>query len=339
MSAFDIFNQDPFSLASLTARVNRMPFTPGQVGASGIFSSEGMTTTVAMIERRDGKLSLVDTSERGGPGETVASDRRDMKPVHTAHFQRDDNVYADEVQGVRAFGSDTLLETVQDRIDQKMSRHTRDLDATIEHHRLGAIKGIVVTKSGRVITNLYTLFDVAPPVDINWALSDANFDVRKAAKQAIYGIEDALDATSYGAIEAFCGKEFFADLISHKQVRETYLHYQAAAQLREELEDRFPYGGIVWNRYRSGAKADAAAAAGGGFLGAGEARLVVRGVPELFIERYAPADYEETVNTMGLPRYAKQFAVEGGKSRKLEVQTNPIAICTQPDTLRRIVKA
>ena len=65
----------------------------------------------------------------------------------------------------------------------------------------------------------------------------------------------------------------------------------------------------------------------------------MRGVPELFIERYAPADYEETVNTMGLPRYAKQFAVEGGKSRKLEVQTNPIAICTQPDTLRRIVKA
>jgi hypothetical protein len=64
-----------------------------------------------------------------------------------------------------------------------------------------------------------------------------------------------------------------------------------------------------------------------------------RASPGLFIERYAPADYEETVNTVGVPRYAKQYAMANGKGRNLEVQTNLIPICTQPLTLRRLTIA
>ncbi len=37
---------------------------------------------------------------------------------------------------------------------------------------------------------------------------------------------------------------------------------------------------------------------GAPYIAANEARVVVKGVPELFITRFAPADYEETVNTI-----------------------------------------
>jgi hypothetical protein len=57
------------------------------------------------------------------------------------------------------------------------------------------------------------------------------------------------------------------------------------------------------------------------------------GVPDLFITRFAPADYVETVNTIGLPRYAKQIPMRNGKGIELEVQTNPINLCTQPGVL------
>jgi hypothetical protein len=66
-----------------------------------------------------------------------------------------------------------------------------------------------------------------------------------------------------------------------------------------------------------------------------EAKFVAAGVPELFITRFAPADYEETVNTIGLPRYAKQYPTPNGKARMLEMQMNAICLCTKPDSLQR----
>jgi len=49
----------------------------------------------------------------------------------------------------------------------------------------------------------------------------------------------------------------------------------------------------------------------------------------------APADFVETANTIGLPRYAKQ-AVDQQFARwvMLHVQSNPLPICTRPQVLR-----
>ena len=39
---------DHFSIIALTAALNKQPFVPGQVGATGIFHEEGVDTTVIM---------------------------------------------------------------------------------------------------------------------------------------------------------------------------------------------------------------------------------------------------------------------------------------------------
>lgn len=41
--------------------------------------------------------------------------------------------------------------------------------------------------------------------------------------------------------------------------------------------------------------------------------VTLMGAPGLFITRFAPADYMETVNTPGLPRYMKQIVQRNGK--------------------------
>jgi len=110
-----------------------------------------------------------------------------------------------------------------------------------------------------------------------------------------------------------------------------------AQLLRREMPERFEYAGVLWERYRAGRKASAdVAGAGGSFIGDGEAHICVTGVPELFITRFAPADYEETVNTVGLPRYAHQYGMPNGKGRHIEVQSNPISLCTRPGVLRTL---
>jgi hypothetical protein len=74
---------------------------------------------------------------------------------------------------------------------------------------------------------------------------------------------------------------------------------------------------------------------GSGFIAQDEARFFPTGVPELFLTRFAPADYTETVNSIGYPRYAKQYPMPNGKGINLEVQMNAISLCTRPEVLRQ----
>jgi hypothetical protein len=54
---------------------------------------------------------------------------------------------------------------------------------------------------------------------------------------------------------------------------------------------------------------------------------------DIYRTKYAPADYNETVNTMGRKLYAKQAPMEFDKGIKLEVQTNTMSWCTRPKAL------
>jgi len=335
MPAMDIFNDDGFSCQSMTAKVNKEPFRPGQIGALGVFEEDGVTTTIVSVEERNGKLSLIEPSERGGPGETTDDEDRNLIPFEIDHYQRDDAIKADEVQNVRAFGTEGDLETVDNRVMTKLRRHLGDLDMTLEHQRVGAIKGIVTSKSGKVLHNLYDRFGIAVPAPVSLELDVDTTEVDKVIKNdVIFSLEDDLDVP-YTGIHAMCGRDFITALWAHKRVRETFLNHVGAETLRGVMPDKFDFGGITWERYKTGAKATADAG-GSPYIANDEARLIVTGVPELFITRFAPADYEETVNTIGLPRYANQYPMPNNKGRNLEVQSNPISICTQPKALRRL---
>ena len=329
----DIWEGDGFTIESLTAAINNEPYRPGQVSASGIFEEDGVTTTRISIEERNGKLSLVEPSKRGGAGETTGDDDRRLIPFDIEHYQRDDTVNADEVQGVRAFGTTDQLETVQDRVEKKGKRHAQDLTMTLEHQRVGAIKGIVTSKSGATLHDLYSRFGIAVPAAVSLELDVDTTNVGSLFQDVVYSIEDALDEP-YGGIHVFTGRSFHKALWTHKSVRETFLYNGGAAVLRQDVPDKFEFGGATWERYRTGAKATADL--GSPYIADAEARVVFKGVPDLFMTRFAPADYEETVNTIGLPFYMRQYRMLNGKGRQIEVQMNAISLCTKPATLRKL---
>lgn len=333
MPSMDIFNDDAFSVHSLTAAINKRPYRPGQISATGLFAEDGVTTTIISIEEKDGNLALVEPSPRGGPGESVAADKRKLIPFAIPHYERNDAVYADEVQNVRAFGSESDVEMVEERVNEKSARHAQDLTMTLEHQRVGAIKGIVATKSGAIVTNLYTAFGIAVPAAISLELDVDATSVGGLVFDVKSGIEDSLD-TPYTGMRAFTGTAFHKALWNHPKVRDTFLNTGAAGTLRQDIPDVFEFGGITWERYRTGVKATADL--GAAYVATDEARVVVEGVQDLFITRFAPADYMETVNTKGLPYYVKQFAMPNDKGRSLEVQMNAISLCTRPGALRRL---
>ena len=77
------------------------------------------------------------------------------------HIALEDTILADEVQNVRAFGSESMLEGVQAVVNQRMSEMATKMDATLEHLRIGAIKGQILDADGSaVIYDLFTEFGV-----------------------------------------------------------------------------------------------------------------------------------------------------------------------------------
>ena len=67
-----------------------------------------------------------------------------------------------------------------------------------------------------------------------------------------------------------------------------------------------------------------------------EALLIPTGVDGMFQTRFAPADYNETVNTMGLPYYVKSDPKKYDKGFDFEAQSNPITWCSRPTAVRRL---
>ena len=334
----DIFRNDAFNVVALTARVNDLPYVPGQIGQRGYFQEDGVATLTLAVERSAKEtLRLVGPTPRGGQGETRTFHDGDLVNFTIPHFQREDSVLADEVQGRRAFGSvagnDDQVESVLQRIDMKVGVHLRDFDLTVEHQRVGAIKGIITNKAGGVMANLYTTFGITAPDPIVLDLSDEELNLWDLGRQIQYRYEDLIDGP-YDGIDAWMGRDAFDQFVKHKYNRDAYKILQDRNLLLGKGPiDEVDLYGINWMRYRTGARATQANA-GSPYLAANEVRFVPRVQNSgAFLTRYGPADYMETVNTIGLPRYLKQWAMGNDKGVNLEVQMNVANICTRPDWL------
>ncbi|WPZ23113.1 major capsid protein [Sulfitobacter faviae] len=332
------FNDPQFSVIALTAALNNQPFVPGQIGDLGIFEEDGVNVTTVEVEEENGVLDLIEPTPRGAPGVTIGDSERNKIPFNMDHFEINDAVYADEVQGVRALGSDDALETIQSRIDSKQERHARAMDNTLEHYRVGAIKGLIVSKSGRVLHNLYDRFGIAVPNAVNLGIGAGEVaNLGELLDGVTHSVEDDLDA-NYDHLHVLTGRTFHTKMWTQKVVRETFLNTNAAEVLRRGIPRVFEFGDMVFERYRTGRKAKTANN-NAAYIADDEARLFPVGVPEMYLTRFGPADYEETVNTIGLPRYARQYAMPNGKGRHLDAQMNVINLCTRPGALRRLTIA
>ncbi|AZE46992.1 Phage protein [Pseudomonas chlororaphis] len=329
MAEIAIFEDDAFGVAALTAAINEQEYVPGRLAALGLFQEEGVTTITVQIEKDGEKLALVPAGERGTSGLVVGGSKRILVPFNTVHLPQRFAIKADEIQGIRAFGTQTELQAVQDVVNKRLGKARRQLDVTHEFHRMGAINGKVLDADGStVLLDIYKTFGVSQQT-LSMGLNDPDSNVQAQSVDALDMQEEALGSATTTGSRAFCGKTFWKKLIAHPSVVETYKGSQQAAALRGDGREGFEFGGISWERYRG-------KVAGVAFVADDEARLVPEGVSDLFLSVYAPADYMETVNTEGLPYYSKLEMMPFGKGVEGEAQSNPLHICTRPRAVIRL---
>lgn len=323
----DIFNDDAFSLVEMTEAIETLPYVPGVL--SELFTDKPIRTTAVFLDEKDGVVSLIPATVRGAPGTQNTRRSRRSRALAVPHLSTHDAILADDVQGVRAFGSESELETVASQVNEVLSDMKQNLEATMAFHRAGAIAGKVLDADG--LTELYNMFDLFGLVETSLTVNFTTPTVIKTLTRTIkQSLRTALGATPWTGIRVLCGSDFFTNLINLDEVKTAYERFQENSFARQDQGQYgtggFEFGGVRWEEFDYDVDSVE-------FLDPMTARVVPVGIPGLFRRYLAPADYMETVNTPGKTMYAKQWLMPNDKGVELEAQVNPVYLCTRPKCL------
>lgn len=337
MVSMDVFKSDAFSMMSMLAAIENVDYNPQFLGSLNLFEDAPQRTRVVTIESRDSELALIQTSALGAPLDQRGGDKAKLRNFNTTRIAKASTIRADEIQGIRAFGSESELKQVQTEVARRQAQLRGDMELTFEHHRLGAIQGIVTDADGSTIVNFFTEFGVAQPaeVEFDFGTLSANGGVRrKIADDIVRPIIRAAKGamTPASQVYALCGDDFFDILTNCAEVRQTYLNHQAAAALREPTAfEQFRYAGVTWVNYR-GTDDNSTVA-----IASDEAKFFPVGAPGIFKVAWAPGESFDVVNTPGVPVLPMVLLDPSGRNAfvTVELYSYPLFVCTRPLTLRR----
>lgn len=340
MASMDVFKGDAFSMMSLLQAMENVDYKPQYLGSLNLFEDAPQRTRVVTVESRDDSLALIQTSAIGAAPEERAKDKRKLRNFNTTRLAKASTIYADEVQGIRAFGSESELAQVQQEVARRVQQLSNDLELTWEHMRLSAVQGILADADGSPIVNFFDEFDVTQPAEVSFAFGSlTDGQVRKKIEKEIVRpmVRASKGAMTTGSgIVALVGDDFWDLFVNHTEVRATYLASVAAADLRAPtVFQSFQYAGVTWINYR-GTDDNTTVA-----IGTTKAKFFPSNAPGLFKVAWAPGEFMDVVNTPGVPRLPLVLPDPSGRNAfvTVELYSYPLYVCTRPLTLYRATTA
>jgi hypothetical protein len=331
MLTMDVFKQDAFSAISLTEAVRKSQTIPGLIGNLKLFTPVPVRTRKVAVETKGNTLRIIQTSEPGAPRTYRSNDKGSIVDLRVRRIEEASVISAEELQGIRAFGSETELKTFMKEVAERQQTCVDDLSATVERLRLSCVNGILVDADDSVIYNYNTTFGISPAAEIafDWANKTAvkkfvASNVKRPIIRALGGV-----APPGMRIIALCGDDFYDLLQENDEYRKAYLNTNNAPKLLEDtVFDAVDAWGVTWINYR-GTDDNTTVA-----VGTTKAKFFPVGVRGLFQEAFAPAPTLDLVNTKGQEWYSR---IVTDKDRNewaaIEIESHRLPICTRPDSL------
>ena len=335
----DIFHSDPFTAIALTDAVQRNPFQPVGLGDLNIFDPNPIRTKALAVEERTGKLILIPFSERGAEGTQRTTEKRKMRYFDVPRLMHDDTIYAEELQSVREFGTESILMQIETEVARRLSGPTgllASVEYTKEYMRLAAIQGLCLNpKDGSVLYNWFDEFQIAQAAETAFNLSAqtenslrpiCNAIIRTMARKA----QGAF--TSQTRVYGICGDTFYDQFVNHKDVTRTFINWSDAKALRDNSQgaafDAFDFAGITWFNYRGSDDNTTIK------IPDDKVKFFPVNAPGIFREAMAPGETVDWVNTPGKPVYVLPiFDQQRRMWWKMEAYSYPLMICTRPEVL------
>jgi hypothetical protein len=336
MITMDVFKSNAFSATSMTAAVDKVGYVPGLLGSMpGLVVPAPVRTTNVFIEERGTEAALIQTDQRGAPPKARGGEQRKVRSFNTVRLAQSDTLHSHELQNIRPFGSESELMALQVEIARRQFLMRRDMELTRENLYLGMVQGLVKDADGSTLFDWATELGQTIPAEVDWDLDNANPAsgvVRTACNVAKRSIIRGLKGLGGDNVQivALCGDNFYDNLTAHPEVRQTYLNWQAAADLREgNAFEQFSYGGIIFINYRG---TDDGSTVG---INTNLAKFFPVGAG-IFQEALSPGESFEFVNTLGQLIYAM---IVPDKDRNMwvkpEIYSYPLMVCTMPQALYR----
>ncbi len=335
MDFMNIFENDAFSLASMTRAVERVPTNPGTLGQLNLFNPHPIRTVTVGIEERAGSLSLIQTSQRGAPLEQGSGKKSTMRYFSTMRIAKGDTILASELQFVRQFGTEDQVKQLQAELAMRMGGADgllADVDYTKENMRLGAIQGKFLDADGSVLYDYYSEFEITEASEIDFALaSTSDGELRKMIQEkVIRPMRRIAQGARYTSIKALCSASFFDALLKNAEVRKSYEGIPEQTWLRTSYDGQsFDFGGVEWVEYVSD---DANAEVK---IADNTCRFIPTGVGNgVFEVIYSPAESFDDIGTLGREVYAYTTPdTKHNRFVELEVASYPLYLCKRPDML------
>ncbi len=337
------FDTPAFNMTSLTMGINKLPNLYGRVGAMGLMPGQGVTTRSVTIEERNSVLNLLPTRRIGAPGTVGSVGKRKIRSFAIPHIPHDDLLLADEVQGVRAFGQETALETVAELLARKLQTMRNKHAITLEWLRMGALKGLILDADGSTLYDLFDDFSITKKT-VDFVLGTATTRIGEKCLEVVRHVEDHLQGEVMLGIRALVSSEFFDKLVFHDDTRNAYQDWQNGLQLRQGFTEQqgvgfesrrtFWFGNIFFEEYRGQATDEGGTVRR--FIEANRGHAFPVGTGNTFRTYFAPGDFTDTVNTIGLELYASQEAMDHNRGIDIHTQSNPLPLCRRPEVLVEI---
>jgi hypothetical protein len=334
------FDNAAFDMASMTGAINLLPNRYGRLDELGLFPAKPVRTRTIVVEEKAGVLNLLPSLPPGAPGTVGVRGKRTLRSFVIPHIPHDDVVLPEEVQGLRAFGTENQYESIAAVLAEHLESMRNKHSATLEYLRMGALKGIVQDADGRELVNLFTEFKITPKT-LDFALDDPATKVLEKCLELKRYLGVNLKGERMSEVRCLVSPEFFTALVTHPNVEQAYKDWNSGQALRSDMRAGFPFAGVVFEEYAG----EASVPDGDGgfqnqrFIAEGEAHAFPLGTIDTFATYFAPADFNETVNTLGQPLYAKQEPRRFDRGTDLHTQSNPLPLCHRPALLVKLTMA
>lgn len=337
----------PYTGTDLTEQVNRIPNSYGLIRAMGLFSEEGVISTIVEIRLENGVLRVLPAKERGAPGTPGQRETGNTIFMEVPHFPDLDLITPQDIQNMLiVMGRSKRPTTLDDEMTRRLANIRNNHDITLEYLRMSALKGLLKDGNGQTLYNLYEVFDRTPK-EVDFVLGTDGTNIIAKCDEVFQHIATNLLGETMSGVEVLVDNSFFNRLIQHPKVEKYWTTNQQGIQAIAQIERQnlggqfgriFDFQNLRFREYYGSAPVRDAnnAVVNERFIATNEGHAFPTGTRDTFKTWFAPANDLRHVNTVGQQVYISPEILKHGEGIELKSESDPLAVCKRPEVLVKV---
>lgn len=342
-----------------TEEVNDIDNQYGMLNGTDLFAGKGTSQTSILFDKTTNQILLLPQSSRNaGPASKGTDRKNETFSLALPYYLHQDYISPSDIQGYRAVGTPDSEESLATVRADKMEDMRLAADQTREFMKIAAVKGQTKDAYGNTIADMFGTLGVTP-LEVDFLLgTNGTSIVNKIAQLKRLVAKNAKTGGKIGKIEVMVTPEFFDALISHPNIRESYLHYAAKPQSdvhRGDLQrfeawgvvDTFETNGIIFYTYDAEFTKDdgdgtttvirgVGANAGDRDTGTKEGFTIVRGMRGLYKGVFGPANTLSGANSVGSEIMLSEYRDPKDKFHEMELEMANLYYMSRPQLSVRV---